>query len=77
VGLRPDGAAEGARSGGGGGVGIANARARLERMYGAAARVSVHDAPDGPGVVAEITLPLRRAASTGVEPQPLAGAVPA
>lgn len=41
------------------GVGIANARARLERMYGPAARLSVQNASDAPGAVVEISLPLR------------------
>ena len=41
------------------GVGIANARARLERMYGSAARLSVRNAADAPGAVVEISLPLR------------------
>jgi sensor histidine kinase YesM len=40
-----------------GGVGIANARARLERMYGEKARLSVTNAGDMPGVIVEIALP--------------------
>jgi signal transduction histidine kinase len=40
-----------------GGVGIANARARLDRMYGGAARLSVANAPDGPGVAVNIAIP--------------------
>jgi sensor histidine kinase YesM len=39
------------------GVGISNARRRLERMYGSAARLAVHDAPDAPGVEVVITVP--------------------
>ena len=40
------------------GTGIANVRARLERLFGPAAAVRVADAPDGRGVCVEITLPL-------------------
>ncbi|MEP6621218.1 MAG: histidine kinase [bacterium] len=39
------------------GVGIANARARLARMYGAAASLSVQNAPDAAGVMVRIALP--------------------
>jgi two-component sensor histidine kinase len=39
------------------GVGIANARARLERMYGAAARLTVENARGAAGVIVEIALP--------------------
>jgi hypothetical protein len=39
------------------GVGIPNARARLERMYGDAARLTVADASGAAGVVVEIDLP--------------------
>jgi two-component system LytT family sensor kinase len=39
------------------GVGIANARARLAAMYGRTAWLTVADAPDGPGVLVQITLP--------------------
>jgi signal transduction histidine kinase len=41
------------------GVGIANARARLERMYGESGRLSVRNADAASGVVVEISLPLR------------------
>lgn len=41
------------------GVGIANARARLERMYGASGQLSVRNADTARGVVVEISLPLR------------------
>jgi LytS/YehU family sensor histidine kinase len=44
------------------GVGIANARARLLHMYGAAAQLSVRNAAERSGVLVEITIPLRRAA---------------
>jgi two-component system LytT family sensor kinase len=43
------------------GVGIANARARLHHMYGPAAQFCVCNSGRGPGVLVEITLPLRRA----------------
>jgi sensor histidine kinase YesM len=39
------------------GVGIANARARLDRMYGGAAHLTVTNARDASGVVVEIALP--------------------
>jgi signal transduction histidine kinase len=39
------------------GVGIANARARLDRMYGGAAHLTVANARDASGVVVEIALP--------------------
>lgn len=42
------------------GVGIANARRRLERMYGSAAQLSVRDRPNAAGVEVTITLPLAR-----------------
>jgi signal transduction histidine kinase len=41
-----------------GGVGIRNARERLDRMYGGRARVTVENARNVAGVVAEISLPL-------------------
>ncbi|HEY4129054.1 MAG TPA: histidine kinase [Gemmatimonadaceae bacterium] len=43
------------------GVGIANARARLERMYGDAAHLTVANARDAAGVVVEIALPRNHA----------------
>jgi LytS/YehU family sensor histidine kinase len=46
------------------GVGISNARARLERMYGNSARLSVRNADGSRGAVVEISLPFRTA--TGV-----------
>jgi two-component system, LytTR family, sensor kinase len=55
-----DGRGLASSSGAPAGVGIANARARVDRMYGADASVSVHDAPEGRGVAVEITLPLVR-----------------
>jgi two-component system LytT family sensor kinase len=45
-----------------GGVGLSNTRARLERLYGSAHRLAIGEGPEG-GVVVEIELPLRRAAS--------------
>jgi hypothetical protein len=44
------------------GVGISNARARLERMYGGSARLSVRNAEPASGAVVEISLPFRRLA---------------
>ena len=41
------------------GVGIANARARLDRMYGSSARLSLGNPTTGTGTVVEIELPLR------------------
>ncbi len=41
------------------GVGISNARDRLERMYGGAARLSVRNAEAASGAVVEISLPFR------------------
>lgn len=45
------------------GVGIANARARLEHMYGPAARLSVENGADARGTLVEILLPLRLASA--------------
>jgi two-component system LytT family sensor kinase len=39
------------------GVGLANTRARLEQLYGSEQRLTLRPAPDGVGVVAEVTLP--------------------
>jgi signal transduction histidine kinase len=39
------------------GVGISNARARLSRMYGEAARITVGNSPAGRGVAVDIALP--------------------
>ena len=53
-------------------VGIANARRRLERMYGAAAELSVRNRPDTAGVEVTIKLPLAReraTARTSAEPR--------
>ncbi len=41
------------------GVGIRNARSRIERMYGAAARLTVGPRASGPGVRVSILLPMR------------------
>jgi two-component sensor histidine kinase/membrane protein implicated in regulation of membrane protease activity len=41
------------------GVGISNVRARLERMYGGAAQLSVRNAEVASGAVVEISLPFR------------------
>lgn len=42
------------------GVGIANARERLERLYGDAAALGIESVPGGGGVTVAIVLPLRR-----------------
>jgi signal transduction histidine kinase len=39
------------------GVGLANTRARLEQLYGPDQRLTLRAAPEGVGVVAEVTLP--------------------
>jgi sensor histidine kinase YesM len=44
------------------GVGIANARSRLEHMYGPKAQLSVRNAERAPGTVVDISLPLRMSA---------------
>lgn len=41
------------------GLGIANTRARLERLYGRAGRLDLGPVPGGPGTVATVTLPFR------------------
>ena len=57
------------------GVGLANTRARLERLYGGAARLELDDAP-GPGALATVTLPYRAAppspGATGGDPVAMA-----
>jgi two-component system LytT family sensor kinase len=63
-----DGRGLAAPSGGEAGVGIANARARLNRMYGAGAALSVQNASHGRGVMVQIRMPLVRAS---VKPQPV------
>jgi LytS/YehU family sensor histidine kinase len=55
------------------GTGIANVRARLERMFGRDAAVSVADAADGVGVRVEITLPLLLTARTSMSSDPARG----
>ena len=50
------GIAASSRGAGRTGIGIANARARLKHLYGAAADLALHNAPDG-GATARITLP--------------------
>ena len=49
---------------GSGGVGLKNTRARLDALHGAAGRLELRDAPGG-GVLAEVTLPFRRAPAAG------------
>jgi LytS/YehU family sensor histidine kinase len=61
--VRDDGSGLPSSNGSSSGVGISNARHRLERMYGAAAGLSVHNTPDAPGVEVVITIPLGRAAA--------------
>jgi sensor histidine kinase YesM len=65
VGLAPGWDARGTQ-----GLGIANARTRLEHMYGAAARLQVRPADGGAGVVVEIVLPLRRHAAANASHSP-------
>ena len=50
-------------SGASNGIGLANTRARLERLYGAHHRLQLTPTPEG-GILAEVAIPLRRA--TGV-----------
>jgi len=52
------------------GVGIANARARLERMYGDAARLAVANGTDGRGVAVEIALPWKTQERAATERAP-------
>jgi two-component system LytT family sensor kinase len=58
--VRDDGVGLSSNDAGSSGVGIANARRRLERMYGAAAELSVASAEPPPGVVVTIRMPLKR-----------------
>ena len=54
------------------GIGLANVRARLESLYGGAARVALRSNADG-GATSELRLPLREAATAAVhleEPSP-------
>jgi len=62
--VRDDGTGLGAAAATSAGVGIPNARARLQHMYGSAARLSVRDAEGNGGVIVEIALPLRHAQTT-------------
>jgi LytS/YehU family sensor histidine kinase len=55
--VRDDGCGLGPTASDGSGVGIANARRRLEQMYGSAASLSVRNAADGPGVEVVVTIP--------------------
>ncbi len=47
---------------GGTGVGVANTRARLQRLYGAGGTLTLATPPGGTGAVATVTLPFRRGA---------------
>jgi len=58
--VRDDGRGLASSTGSASGVGIANARRRLERMYGSASGLTVRDAPEGAGVEVRITMPLTR-----------------
>ena len=53
-----------------GGVGLTNTRARLEQLYGAEQRLTLHRAPEG-GTVAEIVLPYHTAADLHAEVAPM------
>jgi two-component system LytT family sensor kinase len=59
--VRDDGRGLTSSAGSTSGVGIANARRRLERMYGTTSGLTVRDAPMGTGVEVRITIPLTRA----------------
>jgi len=50
----------------GNGIGLANTRARLEKLYGAQHQFELHDAPGG-GVVAAVTIPFRACESDAAE----------
>jgi len=58
--VRDDGRGLSSGSEMGAGVGIANARGRLERMYGAGASLVVENVSGAPGVEVTITIPLTR-----------------
>ena len=47
----------------GGGVGLANARARLDELYGERQHLTLRHAEDGPGAIAEVSIPFRQGAS--------------
>ena len=55
----PDDVADRAPGGGGGGTGLANARARLDHMYGGHASLRLGTPSTGTGTVVDITLPLK------------------
>ena len=59
--VRDDGRGLTQSAGSASGVGIANARRRLERMYGTASRLTVRNAPAGVGVEVLISVPLTHA----------------
>ena len=49
------------------GVGLANTRSRLDRLYGEAAALTMHEQPSG-GVRVDVTIPLRKPAATATPP---------
>ncbi|MBX9929817.1 MAG: histidine kinase [Gemmatimonadaceae bacterium] len=60
--VRDDGVGLGAPPlGEGAGIALANLRARLERLYGSAAALTLRPRSDGPGTEADVRLPLRSA----------------
>jgi len=61
--VRDDGRGLTPSTGSASGVGIANARRRLERMYGTASGLTVRNATQGAGVEVRITIPLTRTAA--------------
>jgi sensor histidine kinase YesM len=68
----PEGAAVSAPGSKGGGVGLANTRARLQRLYGAAYRFELSNSPAG-GVVVTLEIPLQGSQAVGDErPDPAA-----
>jgi sensor histidine kinase YesM len=54
----------------GAGVGLANTRARLQQLYGSDQRLTLVTAPDGVGVVAEVTLPYHTRADLRASAEP-------
>ena len=49
------------------GVGLANTRSRLDRLYGEAAALTMHEQPSG-GVRVDVTIPLRKPAAAATPP---------
>jgi sensor histidine kinase YesM len=49
------------------GVGLANTKARLQRLYGAASRFELHDA-DGGGLLVKLSIPWRTKNGNSLNP---------